>query len=149
MPLACVLILAESWPVGVAAVAVPEPPTRDLSAADGPVLCLPAPELQNGEDLAEAAWLIRAMGHGRPVSGGATGWVPPFTQALRLKLAACERGESEAPDVLDAWRDQQRGRWVEVYRGHRDGRAEFWERALTQIAPNRELSNRRRTTVSI
>jgi hypothetical protein len=97
----------------------------------GAVLTLPAPAREADEDATEAAWLHRALMHGRPVTGGVSGWVPPSTRSLRRELAACERGE-EDPGALFA---RLRGLGIasiEVARAWDRERGGYWERALAR-----------------
>jgi hypothetical protein len=129
LPAAVVLaLLLESWPAGVPAVAIPDAGTPPPTTA-GAVLTLPAPADVYGEDAREAAWLLRALATGRPVTGGASGWVPPATRALRRDLAACERGERDPRELLA----ELRGRGVtsaQMRADDPDPRLEFWRAAL-------------------
>ncbi len=100
---ALLVVLAESWPSPLPAVRLPAEPelAGPLAAAPpGPVLTLPAPPTEADEDVAEALWLHRALTGGHPVTGGVSGWVPPWTRRLRERLAACEAGAASPAEVL-------------------------------------------------
>ena len=121
-------LLLESWPAGVPAVVIPDAGTPPPTTA-GAVLTLPAPADVYGEDAREAAWLLRALATGRPVTGGASGWVPPGARALRRDLAACERGERDPRELLAELRDVgvTSAQWRA---GDPDPRLDFWRAAL-------------------
>ena len=125
-----ILVLLESVPVSVPTVAL-----RDQTHA-GPhsisseaVLTLPAPLDVYHEDLREARWFWRALATGRPVTGGVSGWVPPWTRDLRLRLAACEQG-SENPDGLFADLAATGVTRIELFAADNDTRLVFWRKLL-------------------
>ena len=96
----------------------------------GPVLSLPAPANEYAEDVAEARWLLRAVMIGQPVTGGATGWVPPEIITLRTRLLECEEGRLD-PEVV--FREMKERGVVSVeltLRSEDDVRLAFWRRAL-------------------
>lgn len=133
IPLALVALLAlVSLPVQVPGLALGMA-GRPLAQAGGPVggvLTLPAPANEYAEDVAEARWLLRALATGRPVTGGATGWVPPEVIALRNRLLDCEEGRLD-PAVIFA---EMKGRGVALVeltlRPGDERRLDFWRRAL-------------------
>jgi hypothetical protein len=98
--------------LGLESLPAPVPPVRLLAgggpaqddplagAPAGAVLTLPAPANEFSEDRTEARWLHRALSHGHPVTGGVSGWVPPWTRSLRARLVACEAGEVPAGPLL-------------------------------------------------
>ena len=95
----------------------------------GPVLTLPAPENEYAEDVEEAAWLLRALQTGQPVSGGATGWVPPEVRHLRTRLKSCEEGDGSAHELLREMAQQGFVAAELVLRPGDERRLEFWRRA--------------------
>jgi hypothetical protein len=105
----------ESWPIGLTSVMPYRPRSlahldraQDPLAAEPPgaVLTLPAPATEQQEDRTEARWLLRALSHGHPVTGGVTGWVPPRTVALRERLERVLVGAEEVEAVIDDLRAQ-------------------------------------------
>lgn len=126
------LMVALAVPAGVPA----RPMTLDgrlmsaQTAVSGPILSLPAPENEWAEDRTEARWLARALMTGRPVTGGATGWVPPEIVAFRVRLKQCEDGDLSAADLLT---DLQRTGFDCAEIALRPGderRVAFWRTAL-------------------
>lgn len=100
-PLALALMAFFGLPGAVPSLRIPfERAPEGPPAAEGPVLTLPAPRNEYLEDVTEASWLLRAQEIGRPVTGGATGWVPPEIVAQRTRLFDCERGTDDAQDVF-------------------------------------------------
>jgi hypothetical protein len=75
-----------------------------LACEPGPVLTLPAPAREYDEDRTEALWLIRSLTTGQPVTGGASGWVPPEVRTLRTRLLDCEEGRADASTILTEMR---------------------------------------------
>lgn len=135
IPLALVVALAAvSLPVQVPglALAVDGRPQTPILEQSGPVLTLPAPADEYAEDVAEARWLLRALTTGQPVTGGATGWVPPEIITLRSRLLDCEEGRLD-PAVIFA---EMKGRGVVsvelTLRPGDDARLDFWRQALTR-----------------
>ncbi|MFH2052360.1 MAG: hypothetical protein ABIK96_07810 [bacterium] len=127
---AVVLLTLVSLPAGVPAVKVPLAGRPEPGPARGPVLTLPAPVNEYAEDRTEALWIARAIELGAPVTGGATGWVPPEIVAFRERLAACEQGREDAGEFLAGMR-RQGYLWVELALREYDGvRVDFWRRAL-------------------
>lgn len=130
LPAAIVLaLLVESWPARVPAVAIPDAGRPPAGVREGAVLTLPAPPDVHAEDAREAAWLLRALDTGRAVTGGASGWVPPVTAALRGDLAACERGEMDPGPLLARLRAGGVTS-AEMRAGDPDPRLVFWREAL-------------------
>ncbi len=104
----------------------------------GPVLSLPAPENEWAEDIVEGRWLVRALMIQQPVSGGATGWVPPEIVSLRDTLKQCEEGRIAAVDVL---REMKARGFVSAEIVRRPGderRMAFWRQALTEYGASRQ-----------
>jgi hypothetical protein len=144
----CALLLLESWPLGLPAVGLPVVAPVAAAAGGAPgrgresgpagrakpaaTLTLPAPAVEAQEDLLEASWLFRALADGCPVTGGVSGWVPPFTRRLRRELAACERGE-EAPAELLAELKCLGVRRAMVAIGAGGTRARYWQETLTGL----------------
>jgi hypothetical protein len=99
----------------------------------GPVLTLPAPENEYAEDIAEAGWLLRSLQTGQPVSGGATGWVPPEVRHLRTRLKSCEEGDGLALDLLEDLSSQGFVLAEIVLREGDESRVAFWRQALEEL----------------
>ena len=138
-PVAAVaLLVLVSLPMGVPSLAVGPTgaPYHENKVPPGPVATVPAPENEYAEDVTEALWLARALEIGRPVTGGATGWVPPEVIALRTRLKACEEGREEAADLFLEWKAAGI-RLVEIALRPDDARAEFWRAALTEYGARR------------
>ena len=97
----------------------------------GAVLTLPAPPDEYGEDLVEAYWLHRSLSHGHPVTGGASGWVPPYTRRLRERLALCVEGRG---DLVSLWNELHTlgVRYVEVQDANDAQREQTWRRLLLE-----------------
>ncbi len=133
-PAVVVVMALMALPMGVPAVAVP---VRGYllpvgQRATGPVLTLPAPVNEYAEDRTEALWIARAQELGRPVTGGATGWVPPPVIALRDRIHDCTGDEALARAFLR--RQPQQGiREVELALRPGDGRVDFWRRQLQAV----------------
>jgi len=132
-PLVLVLILAVlSIPVQVPGLTVglDGRPALPLFQQEGPVLTLPAPVNEYAEDVIEARWLLRALVTGQPVTGGATGWVPPEIVTLRERLASCEKGEA---DPIELFREMRAAGVVSAelaLRPEDERRLRFWRQAL-------------------
>lgn len=90
VPVALVLMLAESW-VPIFPVA-PVPPSLDLPSVEAGANVL---ELPLGDVLSETAALTRAMSHGRPLINGYSGYVPTPYYVLRNGIKNLD------PSVLD------------------------------------------------
>lgn len=125
-----ILLTLVSLPAGMPAVEVPVAGHPGPGPARGPVLTLPAPVNEYAEDRTEALWIARAIELGSPVTGGATGWVPPEIVAFRERLTGCEQGREDAGEFLAGMRRQGYQR-VELALREGDGaRVDFWRRAL-------------------
>jgi hypothetical protein len=139
---ACIALLTlVSLPGGVPAreVALTGRPVKSAEAPPGAVATLPAPRDEYAEDVTEALWLARALAIQRPVTGGATGWVPPEIVALRSRLEACEEGREDPAGVIAEWRAAGI-RTVEIALRPDDPRVAFWRGVLasegaTRISP--------------
>lgn len=137
VPLVLVLALT-SLPEGVPALSVPMTgrPLPVARQAAGPVLTLPAPINEYAEDSTEALWLTRAQELGQPVTGGATGWVPPETASLRTQINRCTGNDSLAVHLL---RKLEGMGVVEaevaVTPGSKEAR--FWRRILPAVGATR------------
>jgi len=127
-----VLMTVMAFPAGVPARSMPLDGRlmAGLLPVEGPVLSLPAPENEWAEDPAEARWLVRALMIGRPVSGGATGWVPPSVVDLRTRLKQCETGAQAVGEVLGDLQRQGFTMAEIVQRPGDDERVAFWRTAL-------------------
>lgn len=131
-PAAAVLLTLVSLPAGVPAVGVPlrGRPAPAPALPMGPVLTLPAPADEYAEDRVEALWIARAVQFGRPVTGGAAGWVPPEIVAFRRGLLACEEGVTDARDFLRQMQEEGMLRAEIALRPHDERRIAFWRNAL-------------------
>ena len=132
-PAAAVLLLTfVSLPAAVPSLPVPLDGhlCPEAAAATGPVLTLPAPENEYAEDVTEALWLARALETGRPVTGGASGWVPPEIVAFRTRLQDCEQGRSTAAELFADLQEQGVELVELALRPGDDVRIEFWREAL-------------------
>ena len=96
----------------------------------GPVVTLPAPETEYVEDVTEALWIARALETGQPVTGGATGWVPPEIVEFRVHLKACEEGELDPALLLASWKDQGIVSAEIALRPGDELRTDFWRHTL-------------------
>lgn len=140
VPLGLVFVLAlVSIPVQVPGLTVllDGRPATPLFNQSGAVLTLPAPENEYAEDISEARWLLRSLMTGQPVTGGATGWVPPEVISLRTRLKACEEGDL---DPIQVFQDMEANGVVSVELTHRpgdDGRLVFWQQALKEFGAER------------
>jgi hypothetical protein len=128
--LAVGLLCVLSLPVAVPAIR----PALSGEASDiqrtGAVLTLPAPVAEYEEDAVEALWLLRALETGLPVTGGATGWVPPEIKSLRARLQDCETGRADAADLFREMRQAGVLRAEIALRPGDTERIEFWRRSL-------------------
>jgi hypothetical protein len=126
------LLVLVSLPAAVPGVKVPLTgrPVWPAFPQPGPVVTLPAPETEYVEDATEALWIARALSTGQPVSGGATGWVPPEIIDLRLRLKSCEEGRLDPESLLAEWKKQG---FVSAEIALRPGdelRTDFWRATL-------------------
>ncbi len=133
-----VLMTLMSLPMGVPALPVPLPgrPLPPDQRAAGPVLTLPAPVNEYAENRTEALWLTRAQELGQPVTGGATGWVPPEAAALRSEIARCAGNDSLAVRFLRRMRDRGVAE-AEVAIAAGDTTTLFWRRILRTAGAGR------------
>lgn len=132
-PVGVVLLLLVSVPMGIpAARAVHDgrPAGDTIVAPPGPVLALPATFNEFGEDQTEARWLLRALELDRPVTGGATGWVPPEIVAFRERLFRCETGAEDVGAFLSEMRARGYALAEVVLREGDEARTTFWRQAL-------------------
>lgn len=137
-PTALTLMALLGIPGAVPSLAIPfdqAPPGPP--AAAGPVLTLPAPRNEYLEDRTEASWLMRAMEIGRPVTGGATGWVPPEIVALRTGMFECERGAADAQALLRRMRSEGAVLAEIALRPGDEERIGFWRAQLMQFGARR------------
>ena len=135
VPVVLVLLMGlVSLPVAVPGLTLPLDgrPSPGRLALAGPVLTLPAPENEYAEDVAEAGWLVRSLHTGQPVSGGATGWVPPEVRRLRTRLKSCEEGDGSAGELLMEMARQGFVAAELVLRPGDEARLEFWRTALVE-----------------
>jgi hypothetical protein len=96
----------------------------------GPVVTLPAPATEYVEDVTEALWIARVLETGQPVTGGATGWVPPEIVEFRVRLKACEEGELDPVLLLADWKDQGIVSAEIALRPGDELRTDFWRETL-------------------
>jgi hypothetical protein len=137
-PAAVAMLILVSLPMGVPSLSVGPTgrPYPEAALPSGPVATVPAPENEYVEDITEALWLTRALAIGRPVTGGASGWVPPEIIALRTRLKTCEEGGEEATVLFDDWRSGGVG-VVEIALRRGDPRVAFWQAALEEYGARR------------
>jgi hypothetical protein len=136
VPVVLVLLMTlVSLPVAVPGLEVPLDGRAQTARllVTGPVLTLPAPENEYAEDIAEAGWLLRSLQTGQPVSGGATGWVPPEVRHLRTRLKSCEEGDGLALDLLADLSSQGFVLAEIVLREGDESRVAFWRQALEEL----------------
>ena len=125
------LLLLVSLPAAVPALRLPLDAVRIETADAGPVFTAPAPAVEYDEDVTEAAWWLRALQTGRPVTGGVSGWVPPETRALRARMARCEVGGAD-PAVLLREQVALGCTGFELALRPDDPRTEFWRDAFAR-----------------
>jgi hypothetical protein len=94
------------------------------------VVTLPAPPTEYDEDVTEALWIARSLETGQPVTGGATGWVPPEIVEFRVKLADCENGRLAFAELLTAWKDMGVVSAEIALRPGDESRTDFWRETL-------------------
>ncbi len=111
-------------------------PRTAPGAPSGAIATLPAPVNEYAEDVTEALWLARALTTGRPVTGGASGWVPPTTRSLRTELAECEDGRADPGAILTRWRAEGIA-LIELALRPDDPRVHFWRTALVRAGARR------------
>ena len=133
-PAVAALLVLVSLPGGVPAMKVPlagyaVPPAL---FQPGPVVTLPAPATEYDEDVTEALWIARTLETGQPVTGGATGWVPPQIIAFRVQLKDCEEGRQEPATLLAAWKDMGIVSAEIALREGDERRTDFWRQTLLE-----------------
>ena len=130
---AVALLIFVSIPAAVPAVRVPIAGflLATQNGFQGPVLTLPAPENEYAEDFTEALWLARSLQTGQPVTGGASGWVPPEIVAFRQKLLDCEEGRFDAQVLLKELKAQGIVAAEIALRPQDNNRIEFWRQELS------------------
>ncbi len=126
------LLILVSLPAAVPALKVPivGRPLWPAFPQEGPVVTLPAPPTEYDEDVTEALWIARSLETGQPVTGGATGWVPPEIVDFRVKLADCENGRLAFAEVLAAWKDMGIVSAEIALRPGDERRTDFWRETL-------------------
>ena len=131
-PAVVALLILVSLPAGVPSLKVPLTGhlTRPAFRQSGPVVTLPAPATEYVEDVTEALWIARALETGQPVTGGATGWVPPEIVDFRVRLKACEEGELDPALLFATWKEQGIVSAEIALRPGDDLRTEFWRDTL-------------------
>ncbi len=134
-----VLLFLLSLPAAVPGLKVPLDGRPGLTVSQrSAVLTLPAPATEYDEDRTEALWLARTLTTGQPVTGGATGWVPPEIRELRTSLLHCEEGKTKATDLL-AEMKKQGIVWAEIaLRPGDQKRIGFWRDALREAGAVRD-----------
>ena len=134
-----VLLFLVSLPAAVPSMQVPMDGRLELvDKIQGSVLTLPAPANEYAEDRTEALWLLRSLKTGLPVTGGASGWVPPEIRFLRVRLLNCEEGRESAVDLLAEMNGQGISRVEIALRPGDEKRVTFWRDALIQAGAVRE-----------
>jgi hypothetical protein len=131
-PAAVALLILVSLPAAVPALKVPLAghPVWPAFSQAGPVVTLPAPPTEYDEDVTEALWIARTLETGQPVTGGATGWVPPEVVEFRKKLEACEGGELDPADLFAVWKDMGFVSAEIALRPGDEKRTDFWRGTL-------------------
>ncbi len=126
------LLVLVSLPAGVPALKVPLDgrPLWPAFPQPGPVVTLPAPPTEYDEDITEALWIARTLETGQPVTGGATGWVPPEIVKFRVDLKACEEGEMDPARLLESWREMGLVSAEIALRPGDARRIDFWRQTL-------------------
>lgn len=133
------LLFLLSIPVAVPSQLVPmDGRPGPVAKLPGPVLTLPAPADEYTEDQTEALWLLRTLTSGLPVTGGASGWVPPEVRFLRVRLLSCEEGRESAGQLLVEMKAQGIHRVEIAVRPGDEKRVTFWRDALIQVGAVRE-----------
>ncbi len=137
LPLGLLFLL--SLPAAIPAQLVPMDGRLSPEAATaGAVLTLPAPAHEDAEDRTEALWLLRSLKTGLPVTGGASGWVPPEVRLLRKRLLDCEEGREKAGAFLREMNALGMDRVEIALRPDDEKRAMFWRDALVQAGAVRD-----------
>lgn len=131
-PAAVALLILVSLPGGVPSLPVPLSgrPMWPAFPQPGPVVTLPAPANEWAEDVTEALWIARAQETGQPVTGGATGWVPPEIIDFRVQLKNCEEGRVDPALLLAAWKDMGMVSAEIALRPGDEQRTDFWRDVL-------------------
>jgi hypothetical protein len=131
-PAVVALLILVSLPAGVPALKVPLTGhlARPAFLQPGPVVTLPAPATEYVEDVTEALWIARALETGQPVTGGATGWVPPEIVELRVHMKACEEGELDPALLFATWKEQGMVSAEIALRPGDESRTDFWRETL-------------------
>ncbi len=131
-PAGVALLILVSLPGAVPSMKVPLTghPTNPAFLQSGPVVTLPAPATEYVEDVTEALWIARVLETGQPVTGGATGWVPPEIVEFRVRLKACEEGELDPGLLFAAWKDQGIVSAEIALRPGDEQRTDFWRETL-------------------
>jgi hypothetical protein len=132
VPAAVALLILVSLPAAVPALKVPLEgrPRWPVFPQTGPVVTLPAPATEYDEDVTEALWIARTLETGQPVTGGATGWVPPEIVDFRVQLKACEDGLLTPPRLFSAWKDLGIVSAEIALRPGDERRTDFWRETL-------------------
>ena len=127
-PAVVALLILVSLPAAVPALKVPLDgrPVWPAFPQAGPVVTLPAPPTEYDEDVTEALWIARALETGQPVTGGATGWVPPEIVDFRVQLEDCEDGEMDPVRLLASWKDMGIVSAEIALRPGDERRTDFW-----------------------
>jgi len=131
-PAVVALLILVSLPAAVPALKVPLAghPVWPAFSQAGPVVTLPAPPTEYVEDVTEALWIARALETGQPVTGGATGWVPPEIVDFRVQLEDCENGKLDPVRLFVAWKDMGIVSAEIALRPGDERRTDFWRETL-------------------
>lgn len=132
VPAVVALLVLVSLPAAVPSLDVPlDGRLRwPLVPQNGPVVTLPAPQTEWDEDVTEALWIARALETGRPVTGGATGWVPPEIVEFRVRLKNCEEGALDPSVMMAQWKKLGAVSAEIALRPGDERRTEFWRQTL-------------------
>jgi hypothetical protein len=132
VPAVVILLVLVSLPAAVPSLEVPFDGHLRWPAIpqDGPVVTLPAPPTEYDEDVTEALWIARTLETGQPVTGGATGWVPPEIVEFRVELRHCEEGRLAPAELMAAWKKMGIVSAEIALRPGDESRTDFWRRTL-------------------
>ena len=134
-----VLLFLISIPAAIPAQSVPmDGRSNSSTAATGSVLTLPAPAMEYDEDRMEALWLVRSLTTGLPVTGGASGWVPPEIRYLRIRMLNCEANRENTKKFLKEMQAAGISRAELALRPGDEKRVTFWRDALIQAGATRD-----------
>jgi hypothetical protein len=131
-PATVALLVLVSLPAAVPSLEVPLTgrPLWPAFPQTGAVVTLPAPPTEYKEDVTEALWIARVLETGQPVTGGATGWVPPEIVDFRIRLEECEMGNRDPAQLFADWKEMGIVSAEIALRPGDERRTDFWRRTL-------------------